>query len=57
MFDREKTKNPYEKDELDRLGRNDKVVIQGEDGATFKVKWKKAKKHVNSGRWDVIEIA
>lgn len=49
-----KIKNqPFEKSELQRLGRNDKVYVRNEEGEEFDVKWKYAKKHED---WTVLEI-
>lgn len=54
IYDREVQHQPFEKSELDKLGRNDKVYVKNADGEEFEVKWKYASKHDD---WDVLEIA
>lgn len=53
ILDREIEREPYEKSELEKLGRNDKVEVKNAEGETFEVKWKYAKKHDD---WDVLEL-
>lgn len=53
IYDREVKNQPFEKDELDKLGRNDKVYVENGEGEEFEVKWKYAKKHDD---WTVLEI-
>jgi peptide deformylase len=53
IYDRQVQNQPFEKSELQRLGRNDKVYVRNEDGEEFNVKWKHAKKHED---WTVLEI-
>jgi hypothetical protein len=55
MFDREAKGETYVKSGLDTLGRNDKVKVKTQDGDVFKIKWKKAKKKVETGNWKVLE--
>lgn len=57
IYEREFQQRPFEKDELDKLGRNDKVYVQNADGEEFDVKWKYAKKKCrNDGPWTLLEI-
>jgi hypothetical protein len=53
IYDREVKPEPFEKSELQKLGRNDKVFVENADGDEFEVKWKYAKKHDD---WTVLEI-
>jgi peptide deformylase len=53
IYDREIGNEPFEKSDLQRLGRNDKVQVRNADGEEFDVKWKYAKKHDD---WTVLEI-
>ena len=53
IYDFEFRNQPFEKSELQRLGRNDKVYVKNEEGEEFDVKWKYAKKHED---WTVLEI-
>lgn len=61
IYEREVQHQPFEKDELDELGRNDKVYVQNADGEEFDVKWKYAKKKVqcrnDSGPWTLLEVS
>jgi recombination protein RecA len=53
IYDREVKQKPFEKSDLQKLGRNDKVFVENEEGDEFEVKWKYAKKHDD---WTVLEI-
>lgn len=53
IYDREVENKPFEKSELQRLGRNDRVQVRNANGEEFDVKWKYAKKHED---WTVLEI-
>lgn len=53
IFDRETESKPFEKSELQDLGRNDKIKVRNADGEEFRVKWKYASKHED---WTVLEI-
>ena len=53
IYDFEIQNQPFEKSQLQRLGRNDKVYVRNEEGEEFDVKWKYAKKHED---WTVLEI-
>lgn len=53
IYDREVDNQPFEKSELDKLGRNDKVHVKNADGEEFDVKWKYAKKHED---WTVLNV-
>lgn len=53
ILDREIEREPYQKSELEKLGRNDKVEVENADGEIFEVKWKHAKKHDD---WNVLSI-
>lgn len=53
IFDREIERKPFEKSELQTLGRNDKVHVENENGEEFEVKWKHASKHED---WEVLDI-
>jgi len=53
IYDREVKQKPFEKSDLQKLGRNDKVFVENEEGDEFEVKWKHAKKHDD---WTVLEI-
>lgn len=58
IFDRRKEESPFEKSELDSLGRNDKVYVQNSDGEKFNVKWKYAsKKTGDGGPWKLLETS
>ena len=53
IYDRQIERQPYEKSDLERLGRNDKVEVRNADGEEFDVKWKYAKKHDD---WTVLDV-
>jgi len=53
IYDFKIQNQPFEKSELQRLGRNDKVYVRNGEGEEFDVKWKHAKKHED---WTVLEI-
>lgn len=54
IFDRQSKQQPFEKSELESLGRNDKVFVRNEKGEEFDVKWKYAKKNDD---WMVLAIS
>lgn len=60
IFDREVDQQPFEKSDLDKLGRNDKVRVENSEGERFDVKWKYAKKKVerrnDGGPWTLLEV-
>lgn len=53
IYDFEVQNQPFEKSELQKLGRNDKVYVRNEEGEEFDVKWKYAKKYES---WTVLRI-
>lgn len=55
IYDREVEREPFEKTELQKLGRNDKVFVENEEGEKFEVKWKHASKRVGD-QWTLLEI-
>lgn len=55
IYDREIQREPFEKSELQQLGRNDKVFVENESGERFEVKWKYASKKVGE-HWTLLEI-
>lgn len=57
IFDRKAKRQPFEKSNLDDLGRNDKVHVENSDGEDFDVKWKYASKKVgDGGPWTLLNI-
>jgi len=54
IFDKKIERVPYEKSDLEKLGRNDKIEVENAEGDVFEVKWKYAKKHDD---WNVLEIS
>lgn len=56
IYDREVKKTPFEKSELQNLGRNDKVFVENADGERFNVKWKHAsKKTGDQNPWTLLD--
>lgn len=57
IFDRQEKEKPFEKSDIDKLGRNDKVYVRNSEGEEFDVKWKYAsKKTGDDDPWTLLEI-